>query len=426
MSRLTALAYAIVYCLALPFIVLKLLRAPGDVLLRQRFGIDLPAATTGAIWLHASSVGEVALLEPVVAGLEQDYPDTPLLITAFTATGIASARQRFARHAVCAMPFDLRVIIRRYIRRFTPSLVIVFESEFWPGFLSAMRAAGTPVVIFNAKISERSVRAHSRTRFVAQALREVALIAAQDETNADRFKALDVSSSRIEVTGNMKFDLVSPAEGDLTRASIGIDDDATVIVGGSLHDGEADIILDAVFKPDRIVQSAVLLIAPRYIETAREIMGLATRRGLKAVLRSSLRAASAGDSQFDVCIVDTLGELRSLYAIADAVFVGGSLFDRGSNRGGHNLMEPAICGIPVLFGPFNSSFAQVARDLVSQGGGMLVRTSGELRQALGTICGNAEKVAHMGAAARDVVLAGRGATARNLALIRRLLERGRH
>ena len=132
------------------------------------------------------------------------------------------------------------------------------------------------------------------------------------------------------------------------------------------------------------------------------------------------------DSEYDVCIVDTFGELRSLYAIADAVFVGGSLFDRGSSRGGHNLMEPAICGVPVLFGPYNYSFAQVATELERAGGGQLVHNAGELRDALARVCADPEMAAHMGAAARDVVLAGRGATARNLMLIRGLLEPRRH
>lgn len=394
--------------------------------MRQRLALDLPERKAESIWLHASSVGEVALLEPLVKAFEREAPDIPLLITAFTSTGISTARQRFPEHTVRALPFDFRFAVRRYVRCIRPRMAIVVESEFWPVFLSVMEESGVPVAVLNAKMSHKSMKAHSRTRFVSEALRAVSVIGAQDEENAERFRQLGVPLDRVYVTGNMKYDLVSPDVRTTTRASLGIDDGATVIIGGSLHEGEEEVLLDAIFVPEPVAQTTAVLLAPRYTEAAPEICAAASKRGLKAVLRTSLEQSSKRNSDFDVCVVDTLGELRSLYSIADVVFVGGSLFDRGSAKGGHNLMEPAIYGVPVLFGPFNSSFAHVARELESSEGGKVVRSAAELREALCRICEDSVAAARMGAAAREVVLAGQGGTARNLDLVRGLLEQRSH
>ncbi|MGD2168348.1 MAG: glycosyltransferase N-terminal domain-containing protein [Gammaproteobacteria bacterium] len=426
MSRITTVAYFIVYSLALPALAFRLMKSPGRVRLRQRFGFGLPQPKAQCIWLHASSVGEVALLEPIVEALERDEPDTPLLITAFTATGIATAEQRFPQHSVYAFPFDYSFAVRRFVRSFGPRLAVIVESEFWPGFLSVMQHLKVPVAILNAKMSQRSLKAHARTKFVAQALRQVAVIATQDAANAARFRELGVDPQRVHVTGNMKYDLVSPAPSAATRATLGIDDDTTVIIGGSLHDGESEALLEAVFVPRPIGRSVKVLLAPRYTEAAGAICAAAENLGLRSILKSALTQGAVTGERYDVCVIDTFGELRSLYSVADVVFVGGSLFDRGSARGGHNLMEPAICGVPVLFGPYNYSFAQVAGELRRAGGGSEVRTVTELREALLEISSDSHAGARMGAAARAVVLAGQGGTARNLDLVRGLLEQCSH
>jgi 3-deoxy-D-manno-octulosonic-acid transferase len=426
MSRLIALVYVLVYSLALPAIVLRLLRSPGSARVWQRFGFGLPESIPECIWLHASSVGEVALLEPLVAALKDDNPRIHLLITAFTATGMATAENRFPEETVYVFPFDYRFSIKRYVRCFNPRLAIVVESEFWPAFLSEMASADIPVAVLNGKMSQRSMTLHSKTRFVAQAIRHVAVLAMQDESNAERIRRLGAISDRVYVTGNMKFDLVASGDRSLTRAELGIPDAAVVIVGGSLHDREDTVLLNAVFSPEPLAGSLVLLLAPRYTESAAAIAQAARQRGLRVITRTEMLESEKSGSEFDVCVVDTLGELRSLYRVADAVFVGGSLFDRGRSRGGHNLMEPAICGVPVLFGPYNYSFAQVATELERTAGGRLVRSSKELRAALAKICADPDFAARMGAAARAVVIAGQGATARNLELIRGLLEPRRY
>ena len=425
MSRIIALVYPFVYLLALPFIVYRLIRSPGHAQLSQRFGFGLGEPQRHSIWLHASSVGEVMLLEPLIAALEEEYPDAPVLVTAFTATGVATARQRFPRHRVFASPFDFGLCVQRFVDRFDPQLLIVVESEFWPGLLNRLCKSDIPVIVLNGKMSARSVALHARTRFVAEALRNVAVIAVQDAANAGRIRSLGVDDERICVTGSMKYDLVSSVEKVVTRIELGIADDAFV-VGGSLHDGEDDVFLEAIFDPEPVVSGVTAMIAPRYPDAAPRILESAKSRGLRALLKSELDCSENHPGVFDVCVIDTLGELRYMYALADVAFVGGSLYYRGAAKGGHNLMEPAICAVPVLFGPHNYSFADIARELVQRNGGAQVRDAAELRGLLTRLHRDPSLAVSMGEAARSVVLAGQGATALNLDLVRGLLEQGRH
>jgi 3-deoxy-D-manno-octulosonic-acid transferase len=426
MNRLTAFVYSVAFALAMPLLVWRLLRSPGKAGFAQRFGFELGRTGTPCLWLHASSVGEVALLEPLVAAIERRLPDAQLLITAFTPTGIASARRRFPAHRVCAFPFDMAFVVRRFLKRFRPRLVVIVESEFWPRFLTELQRRAIPVAVLNGKMSERSALVHRRTRFVAEALRSADVVAMQDEANAARMRSVGVAAERIHVTGNMKYDLVSELERVPSRAAYGIADAAFVVVAGSLHGGEERVFLDAVFSPGPVADATAALIAPRYPETAQKIAAQARGRGLRTVLSSSLRHIRAESGSWDVCVVDTIGELRGLYALADAVLVGGSLYFRGSTRGGHNLMEPAICGVPVFFGPWNYSFAEIARELERAGGGREVRDAEQLRLALGEVARDSALAARMGQAARRVVLAGQGAAARNIDLVFGLLERGTH
>ena len=424
MRRITALAYSIVYLLALPAIVFRLIRSSGPARLRQRLGFGLPRARRGCIWLHASSVGEVALLEPIVGMLEQRSPDTELLVTAFTSTGLATARARFPKHSVHALPFDFGFCVTRFLRHFDPRLVIVVEAEFWPRLLTELQRANVPVVALNVRMSQRSMRIHCFTRFVAQALRRIDAICVQDEENAERIRRLGVDPQRIHVTGNMKYDLVTPLERVPARSELGMAENAFVIVGGSLHEREDEALLDAVFSPTPVSASAAVIIAPRYPDAATQICAAARARGLRVLLKSEIDAGGAPSSNCDVCVIDTLGELRRLYALADVAFVGGSLFYRGSTRGGHNLMEPAICGVPVVFGPYNYSFADIAQTLVNNDGGLEVRDAAALRTALQALQRDPPRATSMGAAARRIVEAGQGATARNLSLVAAQLEQG--
>jgi 3-deoxy-D-manno-octulosonic-acid transferase len=325
-------------------------------------------------------------------------------------------------------PIDLSFVVRRFLKRLKPRLVIIVESELWPNFLLVTRRLGIGTAVVNGKMSERSFTLHSRTGLVARALRGVNILAVQTEEHARRFRALGVPEDAVHVTGNMKYDLATPRdEVDVRaelRAELGYGPDEIVLIGGSLHRGEDLVLLDAWAALGREGIRSRLNIVPRYPADAEETARNVRAAGGEPVLKSALDRRSAVFGPSSVLIVDTIGQLTRLYSAADIAFVGGSLFYRGANKGGHNLMEPAIRGLPVLFGPYNFSFKETVDALLEAQGGVLVHDEKELRAALSVLLTDAAARAHMGRAAKEIVLRGQGATARNHALIAALLERG--
>lgn len=427
MGRLLELIYLLAYLLALPWLVYRLVRAGGWEALADRISPGSDGPLPQCIWLHGSSVGEVSLLKPLVETLERSYPEIRIVISAYTATGIEAARSAYPGRHVLAFPFDFRWIVRRYLRKLNPRLVIIVESELWPNFIATMHASGIPIAVVNGKMSSRSFRIHSRTRLVARALRSFELVAVQTEEYAARMRALGVPDDRIFVTGNMKYDLAPPdpggelREGVRNELSFGPED--VVIIGASLHSPEDEIVLSAHEKLVATHPEATLMLVPRYPECAAQLVAKLNAEGRLAVAKTDVDAGRrAAPGRSGVLVVDTLGELVSLYAAADVAFVGGSLFFRGSNKGGHNLMEPAVYGIPVLFGPYNVSFRETAAELRSNGGGIEVSDPGSLLEALEQLLSDPERRGVMGRCARDVIMAGRGATQRTFRLLRDLLD----
>ena len=425
MSLLLDLVYLLAFTLGSPWIAYRLFAAGGWRTLPMRLSFGLPAVPRGGIWLHGSSVGEISLLRPLIATLEREMPDTPLLISAFTATGLEAARSYYPQHPVIAFPFDFSFVVRRVLRHFDPELVVVIESDFWPNFLGAVERRGVPSAVLNGKMSLRSLKLHGRTRVVPAALRGVDLIAVQSEEHAERIRSLGVPDARLIVTGNMKYDLAAPStapqQRERARRALAYGADEVVVIGASLHAGEGEALLDAFCAVDPDRHKAALLLVPRYPAEARSLKEHVSARGLTAVLKSAVdRGEIAPPGRAGVLIVDSVGELLRLYAAADVAFVGGSLFYRGSNKGGHNLMEPAILGLPILFGPYNFSFKETVQDLLRADAAIQVQEPAELEGALAALLEDTPRRRNMGRKARDVVLAGRGATARNFALLRDL------
>lgn len=396
----------------------------------QRFGIGLPGALPASVWLHGSSAGEVAVLRPLVATLERDHPETPLVISAFTATGLATARKLYANHCVVPLPVDLSFVVARYLRRFNPRLLVVAESEFWPNLIGVAHARGVPAALVNGKMSAKSFRVHRQTRLVPRVLQKFALLAVQTEEHAERLRALGVAPERLHVTGNMKYDLTQPdtgAEGAAAlREALGYTPSDVVIIGGSLHDREDEALLDAYAAARARHDGAALVIVPRYPAETDAVEQRARARGFAVTRKTAVDSGAAkAPGRAGVLVVDTVGELRRLYAIAELAFVGGSLFYRGANKGGHNLMEPAIFGVPVLFGPYNFSFKETVDDLLAADAGRLVRDAAELAAAVEELVADRDARRALGGRAQRVVEAGRGATARNYALLERLLASAR-
>jgi 3-deoxy-D-manno-octulosonic-acid transferase len=424
MSHLLKLLYSIVYALTLPWTLYRLSRAGGLRTLPARFGYLGDVHLQDSVWLHASSVGEVTLLAPLIARLEQAHAETAIVISASTQTGLETARVRYPDHFSFPFPFDFAFAIRRCLRALRPRLVIVAESEFWPQFLTTVAEQGIPLAFVNAKMSAKSFRMHARTGFVAQALRRATLIATQSDEHEARLRALGIDPARIEVTGNMKYDLVGiPGTRSIaTRERLGFGAADIVIIGGSLHDGEDELLLDATAVLRERRAELRLVIVPRYPADAARVINKAQTRGLTCVRKSEIdRADTRRLAAREVLVVDTLGELRDLYGLADIAFVGGSMFFRGSNKGGHNLMEPAVCGVPVVFGPYNFSFRETADDLVAADAGIQVDTVFALTEALALLAADPQRRREMGERARKLVLAKQGASARNFALLERAL-----
>ena len=428
MGLLLDCAYLLACVLASPWILYRLLLAPGRRDFAMRFGVGLPAPSERSVWLHASSVGEITLLKPLVALLEREQPGTPLVISAFTSTGLATARKLYPRHTVVPLPFDLSFVVRRALERFDPRLVIIAESELWPNFIRVSHRRGAAVAIVNGKMSAKSQRVHARRGLIPRVLAEVDLFAVQTDEHAERFRSLGVPAERIRVTGNMKYDLTraSGAAEQRTelRRALGYSDADVVIIGGSLHEREDEALLDAFAAARAANDRAALIIVPRYPAEAPAVEQHTTARGQRAVLKSALDAGRASAPGRDgVLIVDTLGELGRLYAASDVAFVGGSLFYRAANKGGHNVMEPAILAVPVLFGPYNFSFKETVEDLLAAKAGLMIHDARELGGALGRLVADDAARRDLGVRGQLVVSAGQGASARNYELLS-VLERG--
>jgi 3-deoxy-D-manno-octulosonic-acid transferase len=426
MRFLLDFVYLVVLTLLSPWLLYRLCTA-GRSDFALRFGWGLRDRLPTSIWLHGSSAGEVAVLKPLVATLERDLPDTPLVISAFTATGLATARKLYARHRVVPLPVDLSFVVARYLDRLKPRLLVVAESEFWPNLIGLTHDRGVPAALVNGKMSAKSFRVHARTRLVPRVLAKLAVLAVQTEEHAERLLALGVDRARLHVTGNMKYDLAQPGasgpSGPLLRASLGYARDDVVIIGGSLHDREDEALLDAYAAARAQRPEAALVIVPRYPADADVVEQRAGTRGLAVTRKTAIDLGHAqAPGRSGVLIVDTIGELGRLYSVADLAFVGGSLFFRGANKGGHNLMEPAILGVPVLFGPYNFSFKETVDDLLAADAGRLVRDADELEAAVVALVADGAARRALGLRAQRVVEAGRGATARNYALLAELIH----
>jgi 3-deoxy-D-manno-octulosonic-acid transferase len=410
---------------ASPWIVYRLVKSGGWRGFPRRLGARLGAPLASSIWLHGSSAGEVSLLRPLIERLERDLPGVPLVVSTNTSTGLAAAAKAYSRHRVVLFPLDLSFVVRRFFRRFDPRLVVIVESELWPNFLAGAARRGIPVAVLNGKMSEKSRRAYARTLIVPKALADVALLAVQSEEHAERFRALGVPHSRVHVTGNMKYDLTAETARDERRAMrerLGYAEDDVVVIGGSLHDGEPEALVDAFLALEGRAPAALILV-PRYPVDADAIAEGLEKRGLRAVRKTHLdRGEAAPPGRSAVLVVDTVGELGRLYSAADVAFVGGSLFFRGSNKGGHNLMEPAIRGVATLFGPYNFSFKETVKDLLFADAAVEVADAAELRTALAALVADRERRGGLGERGRHVVLQGRGASERNYALLAPLLE----
>lgn len=420
------LAYLLVAIVASPWLLYRVALRGDWRGLTARFGAGLGPRLENSIWLHGASAGEISIIEPLVRSLECDEPATPLVISAYSSTGLAAARRTYPQHRVIFFPFDLSFIVARFLGHLNPRLVVIVESDLWPNFLAAAQQLNIPVAVINGKISLKSYQRNLKLGLMPTLLKHMALVAVQTQDHADRLKELGVPHDRLRVTGNMKYDLAQPAVtpelANELRAGLGFVEEDVVIIGGSVHQREDEILLDAFLALIAQGQDSSLIIVPRYPQDARRVEQAARARGQVAVLKTTVdRGERSAPGSDGILIVDTVGDLRSLYSAADIAFVGGSLIYRGSSKGGHNLMEPAIAGIPTVFGSHHHSFRETARELISADAGMRVQDEIELLAALVSLVADPRRRREMGNRAREVILGGQGATQRNYELLAPLL-----
>jgi 3-deoxy-D-manno-octulosonic-acid transferase len=362
-------------------------------------------------------LGETRAALPLIRALLERYPDLPLLVTTTTLTGSRQVWEALGERVLHVYaPYDLPGAVRRFLRQTRPRLAVIMETELWPNLLRQCAVAGIPTMIANARLSERSARGYARIRrLTASMLRDVTLIAAQAEADADRFRAL--GAPRVEVTGNLKYDLSLPDDlpergWQLRRELLG--EERRVWIAASTHAGEDEQILAALALLRPRWPELLLLLVPRHPERFDGVAALCRQQGCKLVRRSEQRACAPDTAVF---LGDTMGELLLFYAAADLAFVGGSLVDTG----GHNVLEPALLSLPVLFGPHMFNFTEASQRLLEAEAAWQVTNAAALATAVDRLLADPELRRTIGQRGRAVVERHRGALAALLDSVETLL-----
>ena len=400
----------------LPAFLLRRRRAGYSRNLAQRLGrLGEGLPPEPRCWVHAVSVGESAAAVPLVEGIRRRWPELGIVVSTITPTGARIVGERLAGTAVHRyFPIDLPGPVGRALDTARPRFFVAIETELWPNFLRALARRRIPAMIANGRISDRSFRRYRWVRgLMRRVLANVSVFAMQTDEDARRIIALGAPASRVVVTGNLKSDLLPEAAGDdpegwRTRLHLGAG--ARLWIAGSTHRGEEAIVLDAFLRARSRCPELALLLAPRHPERAGEVEALIRERGLRAARRSRLPADGVSGA---VIILDTVGELAALYALAEIVFVGGSLVPIG----GHNVLEPAMRGKPVLVGPHMSNFREGAELLQRSGGGLVVKDAPELERELARLIEDRELARRMGDAAREAFAGRQGAVSATLDLV---------
>ncbi len=376
-------------------------------------------AMTPTIWLHAVSVGETRAAQPLVAALREAYPDHRILFTHMTPTGRATSEALFGdRVERIYLPYDTPRAMRRFLRHFRPRLGLIMETELWPNLIAACNEESVPLLLVNARLSDRSARRYGKfSALTREALASLTAIGAQSNDDAGRLEAL--GARQVTVTGNLKFDIAVPArQFELGAELRQLHGDRKAWLAASTREGEEALILDAwrrlapvgIHADDA---KALLVIVPRHPQRFADVAKLARESGYRVQLRSE-NAVVAGDT--DVLIGDSMGEMFAYYASADLAFIGGSLLDFGSQ----NLIEAAACGTPILIGPSTRNFADTARAAVSCGAARTIVDADDLVHQVQELLADDALLQTMGSAGQRFAERHRGATARTMELLSRV------
>jgi 3-deoxy-D-manno-octulosonic-acid transferase len=396
--------------------------------LQQRLGylpITFNLDGEESIWIHAVSVGEVLTARALLPQLRERYPRLRIFLSTTTMTGQEIARNSLQYvDSVFYFPFDLGFIVNRTLRLVQPRLFIMMETEIWPNLLRACARTGVRTVVVNGRISSRSYPRYRLARpFFRRVLAHVDRFCMQSDESARRIIDMGADPAKVVVTGSLKFDSLD-LPGASTAADRGrnrvlryfrISADRPVVIAASTHKGEEEPVFEAFQRIRSRLPEALLIIAPRKPERFNEVEQIARRGGWNVARRTELPVDA--EPRHDVVVLDRIGELAQLYQVATAVFVGGSIVDQG----GHNILEPAVFGKAIVFGPYMQNFAEIARTFIENDAAIQIRSARELEHALLGLLTDPVRRARLGAAARALVEANRGARGKTMTAIARVL-----
>lgn len=426
--------YTFLLALAAPFLLLSLYRAKnGKPKVGKRwvehFGFTPPLkgalenSSTNAqsetdsapIWIHAVSVGEVIAAKPFVLALREKYPTLPILITTTTATGAQIAAQLGDDIEHRYMPIDFGFAVKGFLKRTKPQIFMIMETELWPNTLATVKKAEIPIIVINARLSESAMKGYQKIKpLFLQLSQNITHILCQFKTDAQRFKTLGIEEKKLSVCGSVKFDLpvfdaLNVAVTDLKKQIM----DRPVWIAASTHPGEDEILLKAHKKILEREPHALLILVPRHPERFNNVSNLIVNKGL-SIARKSQQEAIKESTQ--VYLGDTLGEMMNLFCVSDCAFMAGSLL--GKKVGGHNLLEPASLGKPILTGPSFYNFQVIAQEMIEKGACIVCQNKEDIVKNVITLFENNKEREKRGQAAREVVENNRGAVEKTMAAIK--------
>ncbi len=411
---MTLTVYKFLLYLLLPFTALKLLwraRKQAEYLQywRERYGFYSIPINKPVIWLHCVSVGETRAATPLVKALLKKYPNHQILLTHTTPTGRATSEQLFGDNVQRVyLPYDVPFAVHGFLKHFKPVIGVLMETELWFNLIAACKQHNIPLLLVNARLSERSARGYAKLgKLARQGLQDLAEIAAQTQADAERLEQL--GAKQVSVAGNLKFEVIPPVDavmqGQQLRTLLG--NNRPIFLAASTREGEEAIILNAVVE----IPNLLTVIVPRHPQRFSEVEALLQARGIQYQKRSSLQQVV--NNQTQVILGNTMGELFTYYASADICLVGGSLLPYG----GQNLIEAMRMGKPVLIGEHTYNFKEVSVLALAQEAALLVKDAAKIRQTIENLLENPEKQAEMGAAGLAICMVSQGATEKTLSMI---------
>ncbi len=419
-----------------PLLLVKAIISPkyrGRILLRLGIGIEeliqkLPVGQQ-RIWIHALSVGEVLSAHPLVKELRLARPSITLIFSASTKTGEELARNVMAKEVDLFIPFPLDIfsVARKFINLIAADLFVLVETDFWPNFIHTINRKGTPAILINGRISQKSFARYQRFRFIFLPIFKIfKFISMQTESDAKKMIDLGINADRVKALGNLKYDAVLPdmvgwdqeqRPTSFYRQQFGISPEKVVWIAGSTHPGEEVAILTAYKRLSLLFPDLFLVVAPRDVERGREVKEIADKLGLTV----RLRTAPLQDEEFPgapLLILDTMGELSRMYSFCNIAFIGGSLVPDG----GHNPLEPAAFAKPILFGPYMDDFTEIASDLLEKDAAIVCHDEDDIFEVMKKLLVNHSIQKQMGEDAQALVIQHRGVTKRHIEIIQFIID----